>query len=476
MNGKEAIVNRLFFGESFRPLNPVWRFGVNSCHAPLLLRDDLPVHLERARRELKMKFLRCHGMLSDEMGVVTPDGRFCFDRIFRAIDTLRRIGMEPFLELSDMPDALARGRSAICHYRFRTDPPRDFDAWGNLVGSLAAALVERYGVDAVSDWYFEVWNEPDIAFWNGSRDEYFRLYDVSRRAIKAVSPRLRVGGPATSKTDWIPEFLDHVSQPDRDDPGEPPRVDFLSTHAYPSDLAFLDAAEGEVKLQSADILETLFSRVRQETDRRFGPGFPILAGEWNSSAGPLAWNHDDCNNAAFIVRTMAKLSRFCDGSMYWCVSDIYEECGFHTEPFHGGYGLLTVNDLPKASFHAFRFLAELEGEEVQVAFRTPPPPQVGALAADDGTTVRIVLWNYRAPEAEGETFRFLPPSAGRGEWILPEAGSAYELWRSLGSPAACSEEQLRLLDQASRPEQRNFSAESELELPPGTVCLLQFRR
>ncbi len=469
-------MNRIFFGKALRHLNPIWRFGINSCHAPLLLREDLPVHLERAHRELKMKYLRCHGMLSDAMGVVAPDGGYCFERIFRAIDTLRRIGMAPFIELSDMPGALARGNTAICHYGFRTDPPRDFSAWGRMVGALAAALVERYGIEAVSEWYFEVWNEPDIAFWNGSRDEYFRLYDVSRRAIKAVSPRLRVGGPATSKTAWIPEFLDHVSQSSDEDPGEAPRADFLSTHAYPSDLPFLDAAYGQVKLQSAEVLEKLYSRVRREVDRRFGPGFPVLAGEWNSSAGPLAWNHDDCNNAAFIAKTMAMLCRLCDGSMYWNVSDIYEECGFHTEPFHGGYGLLTVNDLPKASYHAFRFLAELEGDELPVSFREPPPRQVGALAAEDGGMIRVLLWNYRDPDAAGETFRFTPPSPGSGELVLPGCGSAYELWRDFGSPAECSSEQLGRLEQASRPRQVNFSAGSELELPPGTICLLRCRR
>jgi xylan 1,4-beta-xylosidase len=32
---------------------------------------------------------------------------------------------------------------------------------------FAQHLVDRYGIDEVSQWYFEVWNEPNIDFWNG---------------------------------------------------------------------------------------------------------------------------------------------------------------------------------------------------------------------------------------------------------------------------------------------------------------------
>ena len=107
------------------------------------------------------------------------------------------IGLRPVVELSFMPRDLARDPGqTVFSYGAIISPPRDWDRWGDLVGALAAHLVQRYGADEVTGhWAFEVWNEPNLdVFWSGTREEYFRLYDVSARAIKSVHPGLRVGG------------------------------------------------------------------------------------------------------------------------------------------------------------------------------------------------------------------------------------------------------------------------------------------
>lgn len=441
-----------------QPLNPIWTFGANTCHAALWLRPDLQRQLRRSQRELGFRHVRCHGILNDDMGIVQPDGSFRFERVIQALEAVRGCGLKPFVELSSMPGAFASNETHITAYRFRSAPPRDWTRWYALIRALAGALAAHFGPDEVSTWHFDVWNEPDIAFWNGTQAEYFRLYDLAARALKEVDAGFRVGGPATSKTAWIPEFLAHVTRPSADDPRSGPRCDFVSTHAYPSDVAYLEGAHGAVKLQNSNIMRTLFATVRQQVDAALGPGFPVICGEWNSSAGPLVENHDACNNAAFVVKTMVELSACCQGSLFWDLSDIYEECGFHSEPFHGGYGLMTVNDVPKASWQAFALLhAHDHGARLGVRL-DGAPAGVGALASADAEATRLLLYYYAEPDAPaaGPVRVRLEgvPEAGRGvavRSIRPGHGSAYEAWVALGRPPYANRKMLSDLERASRP-------------------------
>ncbi len=423
-----------------------------------------------------MCFVRCHGIFNDGLGVVATDGSFHFEKPLAILERILKNGQKPFLELSDMPGVLANGPESICHYQFRSAPPVNWTRWSELITAFLLALRERFGAEELRQWYFEVWNEPDIPFWSGSKKEYFKLYDLTRAAIKRIDSALRVGGPATSKCAWIPEFLEHVGTVSPDDPSSPPRCDFITTHAYPSDLAFLDSSEGEIKLQNADILPRLFSEVRETMDCMIGKDIPLFIGEWNSSAGPMAFNHDDCSNAAFIAKTMVELRKICHGSLYWNGSDIYAEQGFHYTPFHGGYGLLTVNGIKKSSWHAFRFL-HLLGEEELAINLCPASSNIGAIVTRTEKKLRILLWNYVPPETHGESADIILAGikgSGSCERIAPKQGSAFECWCSLGSPEFADSHLLTILETASRPLVSTVFAGEVLRLPPGEIALLTF--
>jgi len=222
-------------------------------------------------------------------------------------------------------------------------------------------------------------------------------------------------------------------------------------------------------------LPRLLTRVRQ-TMKLLPEPVPLFLGEWNSSAGPLAFNHDECANAAFIVKTMAELRSVCTGSLFWNGSDIYEECGFHSAPFHGGYGLLNVNGIPKASFHAFRFLRAVSGEELSAVW-SRPAKCLGALAAREQKTVRLLLWNYLDPEKENETFEIRIDGLKSGavcEQVMPENGSAYESWLRQGAPEFASVAELSQLESASHPRRFRYSADAGISLAPGEIALLTF--
>lgn len=462
------------------PVNELWRFGVNTCHAPLWLRDDHQRHLVRAKRELGIRYVRCHELLGRNLVRVKGDTSFDYSRMLAAIDRVITAGLRPFFGLCSMPDEITRGRTTLSAYRFNTSPPRDWGLWRNLVSGAVRSCVDRYGLAEVREWYFEVWNEPDIPYWAGTQAEYFKLYDVAASAIKEIDASLRVGGPATARTAWMADFCHHVARPsaDFDLPGS--RCDFISTHLYPSDLAFLDAAHGQVIRFASDFMGTRFAAARETIDTVLGPSIPLICGEWNSSAGPLASNHDDCNNAAFIVKTMIDLAPYCTGSLFWSLSDIYEECGFHEEPFHGGYGIITVNDLPKAGWHAFRLLALHRGLHVKSGL-TPVAPGAGVFASRDGNTVRVMIYYLREADQEQQALPSLeivvdPVGAEEGtvsiEHVGPGSGSAYETWCALGSPKHVTPDTLERLRAASGTSRRNWKSGKALLLPPGTIAQL----
>src|SRR6202000_1031387 len=132
------------------------------------------------------------------------------------------------VELSFTPCALASGKNTILWYHANTTPPQNPSQWGELVGQLAKHLVDRYGVQEVSTWNFEVWNEPNIVFWSGTKADYFELYRQSATAIKKVDQRLRVGGPSTAQAAWVSDLLAFCAS-------EQLPIDFASTHVYPDD-------------------------------------------------------------------------------------------------------------------------------------------------------------------------------------------------------------------------------------------------
>ena len=156
-----------------------WEHTVGSCHAPIALRADWQQQLRRCHAELGFRYVRFHGLLSDDVGTVIRHNDELLYSFFNAdqiVEFLLSIGMRPFVELSFMPTALASGSETVFHYRANVTPPRDYKQWSILIQALVAHWVERYGLEELSQWFFEVWNEPNMkAFWNGTQKDYFKL-------------------------------------------------------------------------------------------------------------------------------------------------------------------------------------------------------------------------------------------------------------------------------------------------------------
>ncbi|MGH8234477.1 MAG: GH39 family glycosyl hydrolase, partial [Rhodanobacteraceae bacterium] len=189
----------------------VWSHTVGSGHADLALRADWQQQMAKTHKELGVRHVRFHGILDDSMGtylIEMDKNLYSFFNADQIFDFLVSIGMKPLVELSFMPTALQTGGDTVFFYRANVTPPRDYAKWADLITRLVKHWVERYGIDEVRSWYFEVWNEPNLdAFWKGKQADYFKLYQYTANAIKSVDAQIRVGGPATADDEWVPEFL-----------------------------------------------------------------------------------------------------------------------------------------------------------------------------------------------------------------------------------------------------------------------------
>ena len=317
----------------------------------MALRSDWQQQLKRAHDELGFRYVRFHGLLSDIGTMIRDDNDLVYsffncDHIF---DFLLSIGMKPFVELSFMPTALASGKRTVFSYEANVTPPKDYKQWVALIERLVSHLVDRYGEREVAQWFFEVWNEPNLKkFWSGSQRDYFKLYRHTVEAIKSVSPALQVGGPATAKSEWIEEFVDFCGRNDV-------ACDFVSTHHYPNDGFESDE---DVDLQLFQSQRGIMREVAANT-RSHSRNRPVYYTEWNSSSVPWDALHDEPYAAAFVASTILEANGLVDGYSFWTFSDLFEENYFPSKPFHGGFGLLTLHGIPKPSYRAFELFREL---------------------------------------------------------------------------------------------------------------------
>ncbi len=461
-----------------RPFAHTWETCVGSGHALLALRADWQRDLARCHADLGFRTVRFHGILSDGMGTLTDQMDRLLDSFHNAdtiFDYLLSIGMKPFVELSFMPLALSTGGDIVFHYKGNITPPRDYDQWAALTGRLVRHWTERYGLEEVRSWHFEVWNEPNLsAFWTGTQADYFHLYRVTRDAIKAVDQDLRVGGPATSSNSWIDDFLSYCAANDA-------APDFVSTHHYPTDDFGKPGDDTEAQLAASHlgVLAEQSSAVRAKVG-----DLPLYYTEWCTSSNPRDALHDDPYAAAYIVRTVMEQQGIVDGYSYWTFSDIFEENYFPSVPFHGGFGLMNIHGIAKPSYRGYEILHGLGdcAHEVSGGHDT-----VKVWVTSGGGRVSVLLVNLALPRhlIEAQTVQVdltgLPPGTARSRGIDADHANAKARWQTMGAPDYPTPEQVDTLHEASRMVWQTVETQRdgdrtrvEITVQPQSVTVIEF--
>lgn len=462
-----------------------WRTCVGTGRLGLGLRQDWLDSLSLVQDEIGFTYLRGHGLFHDDLGirqVYEWEGEqrvaYNFTYVDQLFDNLLARRIRPFLELGFMPDSLASGNQTVFWWRGNVTPPKDYDQWCEMVTATLRHFVARYGLDEVRTWPIEVWNEPNLqGFWeNADQSEYFRLYEATARAVKAVDEQLQVGGPAIcgGGEQWMHDFLDFCRE-------HRVPVDFLSRHAYATGLPEPVPFSCYQSLAPVEHLLDDF-RSGREVCAEHGFDLPVHVTEFSTSYKPCNPLHDTCFNAAYLARTLSEGTDLTDSFSYWTFCDVFEEEGIPQAPFHGGFGLLTHRQVKKPTFHLYAFFARL-GDEI--LYRDE---HCQVRRGADGS-VSLVAWNPVPEPGDGDEVTLqleLPLSDGpvmvTRERVNEEHGNPWGAWQAMGRPRFPTEQQWKLLRQLAEPAREWSQCEAvagvvvlDLRLTRNEVTLVELR-
>jgi xylan 1,4-beta-xylosidase len=421
----------------------------------------------------------------------TEDGAgnpvYSYTLIDQIMDTMVEAETVPFVELGFMPEALSTqpdpyrnsGTYTLdggCFY-----PPKDYERWAGLITAWASHVKERYAASDMN-WQWELWNEPDIAYWQGTFDEYAALYDYTEAALHGVLPRAELGGPAVTNpnNDFLSQFLEHCATGTNAVTGQTgTRLDLVSFHAKGG----VTVADDHVQMQFGNQLR--LHRKGFETAMSFEPfaHLPIVISEADpdgcAACLPSVWpEYAYRTSPAYGAYEVAMMKRSLElaermditlqGVLTWAFT-------FPDSPYFAGYRALATGGVHLPVFNAFALLGSLRGDRLPVDSSGALPlddilndsvrgqPDVDALATSDGKRIQILVWNYHddlvdVPETPVTLEVSVPPAFGASVTLThtrvdEQHGDAYTVWQSQGSPETPTEAELDELREAMRPAQ-----------------------
>lgn len=378
-------------------------------------------------------------------------GLYHWEQVDDIYDRILATGVKPFVMISAMPGALASDPGNTAFDGGNSSAPKDYRKWKEYCKCFIGHLIERYGHMEVSSWYVQIFNEPDIAgiYWSGTHEEFFKTYDYAATGVREVCEDIKVGpgGFAFIHGHLLAAFMDHVTSFNYDPEGDPlgAPLDFINGHGY-----FKHSFRNE------------FERLDKYMVSHFGPNHKkdLIISEWNS--GGIPHMRDSAYNAAYIVKQVTDCAAdyFSDPDKtrffsFWTHSDIFDEMGEIRSEFPDYYGLITRSGIRKAGYNAFKMLHRLGNSRIKI---TGGNCLVDGIATYNKDEIAVLIYNYEYDEkrVEGdETLdRIINLRISNVPWpkvriehymIDMEHSNSFKVWKDMGSPADCTEEQLELL-------------------------------
>jgi xylan 1,4-beta-xylosidase len=463
------------------PFPHFWEKMFGSGRAILSLRESYRHDLRETKHITDFEYVRFHAIFHDEVGLYEEDAAgkpvYNFSYVDQIYDGLLENKVRPFVELSFMPKKLSSDPNALHAFWYKQNvaPPKDWNKWEQLIEVFARHLVERYGEDEVANWYFEVWNEPNIDFWAGEPKEatYYDLYDHTARAIKRASVRLRIGGPATAQAAWADRFLAHCRE--KNVP-----VDFVSSHVYGNDRSE-DVFGTHENISRNEMVCRAVNKVHQQIAASAFPHTPLIWTEYNAAYN----NQPQVTDTAYMGPFLANTIRLCDGltemMSYWAFSDVFEEQGVLKTPFYGGFGILAERSIPKPAFNDFALLHRLGDTRLDVS-----SDSALVTRRSDGS-LAIAVWNLFLPEEMGSpkivTLHFKGfggTHSARITMVDNEHGSPLTAWDKMARPVSLTLAQIETLRRAAAlpsPREQNLASGSlTLTLQPQALALIEISK
>ena len=455
------------------------------------LLDTVQNQIREVQANIGFRYIRFHGIFDDEMMVYkeNEDGtvEYNFHYVDRLFDFLKSVNLKPFVELSFMPSALAKYKTKTLFYnKSVTSPPKSYKKWAFMINEFVRHCIDRYGLEEVRSWYFEVWNEPDIKeFWFGSEEEYYDLYEITYKVIKEIDESIRVGGPSISsrtikQTKWLERYIKYCI----DNKCEP---DFISFHTYPNEVFNIEDdfshKKGLMIDENINYLSDIIDMVKNKLSESNLNNVEIFLTEWNSTISHRDLTNDTLYKSSYIVKNILENMDKVNGFGYWAMSDHIEEFIIDKHIFHGGLGIITHNNIKKSAYYAFKMLNKLGQVVVDKGD--------GYYIAKDFKGYTVYLYNYchfdkiycmsdvsnisikeRYNVFIDKIFNIdlkLSNFEKDGNYnvtsysISKEHGSSFDTWINMGAPDYLDSDDIEYINNTSVPYKRKFTTNIDKE-------------
>jgi len=540
-NNTSAI--RIDASEALGPMNPIWAWWGYDEPNYTYMNDGKKLLSEIAALSPVPVYVRTHSLLVTGNGThglkwgstnaYTEDknGNAIYDWtiVDKIFDTYIERGMKPFAQIGFMPEAMSSKPVPYRHfwkpgaeyndiYTGWAYPPKDYKKWAELVYQWVLHSVERYGQKEVESWYWELWNEPNIGYWQGTTEEYIKLYDYTADAVKRALPTAMIGGPEVTGPGWeesakfLRIFLDHVLKGKNYVTGKVGTpLDFITFHAKGNPKIIDNVVQMDMGTQLRDISKG-FEIVASYPEFK---NLPIIIGE-SDPEGCAACSEADYphnayrNGTLYASYTAASFSRKYELADHFGVNllgAVTWGFEFEDQPWYAGFRDMATNGVDKPVLNVFRMFGMMEGQRIKVAQDNlsysyqkvrdesvrGENPDINAIASITDHSLTILVWNYHdnndlnvPPSPISINIDNIPTDQAllNHYRIDQELSNSYSLWKNMGSPQNPSAEQLEHLENAgqlqllSSPEWvkiKNGKTKIEMTLPRQGISFLSLK-
>ena len=470
-----------------KSIKHTWKNLITIGKAKEGLMKDVQDHLREIQSKIGFKYIRFHGIFDDGMMIYDEENNnpsFNFTYVDKLFDFLLSINLKPFVELGFMPSKLALNIDKTIFYtKSIISEPKDINLWNLLVEKFIRHCVNRYGLDEVSSWYFEVWNEPDmnLMFAFDKKGYYDEFFKETYNTIKSINSNLRVGGPSILgysilKDTCLEKYLGYCIENNC-------KPDFITFHSYPLDSLdagmnnYLVGNDAKIFIsKNENYLKDLINKLNEILKKFELEKTSLYMTEWNSTPSHRDLTNDTLYKASYIAKNIIENLDVLDGFGYWIGTDLLEEFRIDEDVFHGGLGLITNNGIKKSAFYAYELLNKLGDELIDIGD--------GYIVTKKYDSYQIMIYNYCHFDniySGGDisqiskidrynVFNNIEKSITlnlenikSGEYlfkeykICKEKGSAFDTWVNMGNPKYLDEEDIIYINNNSAPEIKKYN-------------------
>ncbi|MBO9672442.1 MAG: beta-xylosidase [Sphingobacteriaceae bacterium] len=521
------------FDKNIAPMKPIWAwFGYDEPNYTYM-KDGQKLLTEISKLSPVPVYVRAHNLLTSGDGTpalkwgstnaYTEDAQgnpvYNWTIVDQIFDTYIKRGMKPLAQIGFMPEALstkpfpyqhkwkpgARYDEILTGWAY---PPKDYKKWGNLVYEWVKHCVERYGKAEVESWYWEVWNEPDGAYWKGTQAEFFKLYDYAADGLKRALPSAKIGGANITGggTRYLDAFIKHCLTDTNYVTGKiGSPLDAVLFHAKGSPRVVNGTVVMNVRaqLRNIDGNYKIISKYPQLKN------IPVIIGESDPegcAACGMSTNPENAyrNGTMYSSYTAASFARLYEltnkyninllGAVTWSFE-------FENQPWFAGFRDLATNGVNKPVLNVFRMFGLMKGNRVEAVSNRmynlnsildssirKPQTDIGVLATKADKTAAVMLWNYHDEDKTGSKdlvsilLNKLPAkTVSISEYrIDTENSNSYTEWKKMGSPQNPDTKQIAALEKSGqlkmvgKPKRFNTASGAfEMELARQGVALLK---